>query len=416
MRRMADDPLQAKLFRQQAIAAIGQSALGEVVAALPPRAPAAAAVGVLACVLLVASTAVVHVPERIPAVGLLQPAGRITPVLAPRAGIVEAVAVADGHALRRGQRLLDIRAAGTDAPQSLLEAERRSLERELRTLDEESAADERAYGAAVAAADRRVAATHGRRDAAEAEARLLAERTGIAERRLARARRLLESGGIAAHQLDTLAADVVESRVAEAAALARQHSAGEEAERLSDELRQRRAAFDQRRLERERDRQRLHREVLRLGDRARSPVLASADGTAGALLVGEGSPVQAGQLLLQLFAADSELEAHLFVAADHAGRVRAGQRIELRLRAWPYALYGTLAATVRAVASVPVPAASLPNRLPVEGAVFEVRAEPDAGELADWPALGPGATFDTDVVIRRWPLYEWLLRAGRPGG
>ncbi|HEX5786690.1 MAG TPA: hypothetical protein VFY03_00815, partial [Woeseiaceae bacterium] len=64
---MAEGHLQAKLFRQQAIAGARRRALGEVVLALPPRAPFAAGVAALACILLVASTAIVRIPERIPA-------------------------------------------------------------------------------------------------------------------------------------------------------------------------------------------------------------------------------------------------------------------------------------------------------------------------------------------------------------
>jgi membrane fusion protein len=125
--------------------------------------------------------------------------------------------------------------------------------------------------------------------------------------------------------------------------------------------------------------------------------------------------VRSGQLLLQVFEADSELLAYIYLSADDRGRVNPGQAVDLRLHAYPYQLYGTLSATIVEVASVPVPAGDLPFMTGLRGTVIEVRARLDAGVLtAEWPRLGAGATFSADLVFARWPLYRWLLSSGRP--
>lgn len=411
---MTANPLHLKLFRSQAVDGDRQRWLGEVVVATPPSAPLAAAAALLACVLLGISAVVVRVPERIQAAGMMLPSGRMIRVLAPRAGIVNDIAVRDGERISEGQVLLGIQAAGAETGASGLAARRRSLERELRALDDEAGAAERAMRTAEADDRLRARLVRERIAAAAAEARLLQAQLDIAERKLERGRQLGAIGAVAAQQVDTLEAEALQAGVRRATADDKRYALERELAHIETDIRQRREAAGREDLQRARERERVRRELLDLADEQRTLVAAPAAGVAGGLVVAAGTAVRGGDLLLQLVEADAELQAHIYIGADDAGRVAVGKNIELRLRAYPYRLYGTYSATVRRISAVPLPADSLPLPLSATGAVYELRAVPDSSPGSpEWPLLVPGATFEAEVVTRRWPLYRWLLRGGR---
>lgn len=412
--RMTADSLHLKLFRPEALAGDRHRWLGEVVVATPPSAPAAAAAALLACLLLAVSAAVVRVPERIQAAGVMLPSGRIIRVLAPRAGIVSDVGVRDGDRIREGQVLLGIHAPGVDGAQSQLAARRRSLHRELAILDSEADAAARSMRAADESDRRRILLTRERIDAAGTEGRLLETRLEIAERKLERGQHLRSSGSIAAQQLDTLQAEALQAAVGHAAAGDKQYALERELLHIESGIQQRREAAAQQELRRSRDRERVRRELMALKDEERTLVTAPAAGVAGGFVVDAGATVSSGDLLLQLVEPDADLHAHIYIGADDAGRVQEGDTIELRLRAYPYRLYGTYSVTVQRVSAVPLPTDSAALPLPAGGAVYELLARPARRPgTAEWPLLAPGATFEAEVVTRRWRLYRWLLRGGR---
>jgi membrane fusion protein len=366
MHCMADRPLHLKLFRRQAIVRARQHWLGELLVAMPPRAPLAAVIAILACLLLAGSTVAISIPERIPASGVIMPTGRILKVLAPRDGTVTAVRVANGQHVEPGQALLEI-ASGDSGTESPWAARLRSLEREFAALDEEARSDAAATRRSIAGIERRIALNVERLESAAEEARLHRAQLAVATRHLARGQELLTAGSIAAHEVDTLATERLNRLVLQNAANDRRLALEEELALLAIERDQRISGAEQRRLRAERDHERLQRERLDLNAKTRTTVVAPGPGSAGAVLIGAGSSVRSGQLLLQVFEADSELFAYIYVSADDSGRVSRGQAIDLRLHAYPYQLYGTLSATIVEVASVPVPAADLPFMTGVRG-------------------------------------------------
>ena len=262
---------------------------------------------------------------------------------------------------------------------------------------------------------RRTALARERIDTAASEALLLEEREALALRQLSRALRVASAGGLAEHQLDALQADVLEAGLERNAALQRRFALRQELESLHAEQQQRQAEFEQRRLRRAQDRERLQRDLLAKSEELNSAVTAPADGVVAGLLVTEGETVRAGQMLLQLYEPGDELQAYLYISADSALRVHRGDVLELRLRAYPYPLYGTWSATVTAVSAVPAPAEVLVPAAGLPGELYELRAALHReSPLADLPLPGPGATFDAELVHARWPLYRWVQRRAGP--
>lgn len=413
MHCMAARSLHLKLFRRQAVDSVRQRWLGEVVVATPPTSAVTVVIAAGACVALCVSSVTIRVPEHLQAAGVMLPAGRIIRVLAPRAGIVGDIAVQDGDSIHPGQALLRIMSPDAAGGGSSLDGRWRSLERELAVLDDETAVAERAMRMAEENNHRRAALARRQFDAAGTEAALLTAQLEIAKRQLERGRRLGASGGIATQQLDTLTAGVLQARLRLAAAGDKRYALERELTLLDEELRQLKEVAAQQDLRRARDRERVQRDLLDLADERRTVIVAPGGGVAG-VVVAQGATVRSGELLLQIVERDADLQAHIYISADDAGRVQEGQAIELRLRAYPHRLYGTWSATVQHVSMVPLPADSLPLPLSGAGSVYELRAVPDRASGTDsWPLVAPGATFEAEVVTRRWPLYRWLLRGGR---
>jgi len=138
------------------------------------------------------------------------------------------------------------------------------------------------------------------------------------------------------------------------------------------------------------------------------------DGAVAGLSVRAGSLVQAGQILMTLHDPRDVLEAYLYVSADNAGMIELGQAVELQLRAYPHQLFGTHTATITSVSAVAIPMHEIDAGLAIAGPVFEIRAALASTTIQargnTWSLL-PGTVFSADLIRRRWPVYQWLLRS-----
>ncbi len=119
---------------------------------------------------------------------------------------------------------------------------------------------------------------------------------------------------------------------------------------------------------------------------------------------------------MTLYKVDSELEAWLYLPSGKAGQLRAGQKVHLRLDAYPHEMLGTISAVVSNVSTIALLASDLAVPLPINGPVFEVRASIADDSIdalgSSWP-LSPGTSFQADVIRQRFRLYQWLLRSIR---
>jgi membrane fusion protein len=406
-----------QLFRRAAVETHKQRWLGDVQVGRAPGAGAAvlAALGVAA--LLGIALTLVEVPERVSAAGAMMPAKKLLNVHSPRAGVVAELAVANGERVERGQRLLIINGGVPGTSRSSpnrqrVDSLRRELALSIAASDQallEQRSDVEALRFRQQLGREKLAALD--EEVATRDAQLLLDR-----RRLQRVEELSNKGVLPAQSVDEQTHAVLQSRAARHATLQRQLELREMLASLARQLQQRVSSRTTILLRREREQESLERQILELEEQSATAVTAPGSGKVAGVLVQNGDPVAAGQRLLTVFEPDSELQAYLYISADDAGRIRAGQRIELQLQAFPYQLYGTLAANVVAVSAVPIPSGSLDIEVPIPGAVFEIRAAlstADASER-DWlDRLGPGTSFRADLIANRWPLHLWLLGSGR---
>lgn len=411
---MPADSLHVKLFRRQAVDASRFRALGRLPVITSPGLHVAAGSAVIAGILIVAAAVIIEVPERVRVDGVLFSEGKLLAVQATRAGVISGLAVRDGDWVHRGQRLLRIGEQQPAAQQlSALASQRLSLQRELELLTTESNNEYRQAEVQLTVATQQLRLTAARLDIAADELDSRQQFYDVRSRRLTRAAELLQLNAIASAEYDELREAELEARAARQAA--EQAVIALRSERLAGEQRVSWLSADLGRIEARwaAAREDLLRQLVVLEHAASEPVISPDGGVVAALLVRNGSAVRPGELLLHVADPENPLEAYLYPGTELAGRIRPGQRVELRLHAYPYQRFGTLSGTVSFVAATPVPAAAAGVAATIAGNVYEVRAhiEPAARRAyAPWSQLPNGASFTADIVRDRWPLYRWAMR------
>ncbi len=403
------------LFREDALQSKRYRWLGPVSVITPPSAFVALVLVVVAGLLLLLAAVTIEIPERVHAIGMLLPADKLLKVRAQRAGWVEQLAVANGNTVVKGQalmRLTDRQHAPRRRPQL---AERiASLQREIELLDDLTSREVDTARSQLKLNRRRQKLLRQRLLVAEHEHESWRHQAAIYQDRAMRVAELLESGAIAEHRVQELAAVAFQAEATSQSAWQRILTFRDDLALLEQQL-----LLDSVRPETLRAQANMRREVI-MRDIAVSELLSEVEVTApdGGLIAGlnvrTGDYVNAGQVLLTLHDPASRLEAYLYVGTDDAGFIEVGQHVELQLQAFPHQLYGTQTAIVTSVSGVAQPGEEIGGMLSIRGAVFEIRAslvvssQHGGGGIR---ALPPGTSFRADLIRRRWPLYRWLLRS-----
>lgn len=118
-----------------------------------------------------------------------------------------------------------------------------------------------------------------------------------------------------------------------------------------------------------------------------------------------GAVVTPAQALLVVVPESDEVEIEALVANKDAGFVREGQRAEIKLDAYPFTRYGTVAATVRRLSRDAVADEQ-------QGLVFKAGVQLDQPFLASGDArlpLGPGMTAAVEIKTGSRRVIEYLL-------
>ena len=414
-RQQKHAPIMTPLFREAALAAERYQCFGPVVVVTPPSAMLTLWVSMLAVAFLIASTRLIEIPERARAVGILLPANGLLKVRARRAGWVERLSVENDTPVERGQLLMWL-SDGQQAPDRRPESTLRiaSLNNELDLLEITLAQDLRAAEARRLVSRRRLELIRSQLLAAEQEVRTRSNRAEVEQRRARRVAALANAARIANQTADEHAARALAAEAETHLATQRVLALRDEIAALEHAISEAAAMPELLRTSTQMRRETLLREIARSELLSAIEVTAPDDGKVAGLAVRAGSYVQAGQVLLTLYDPGAPLEARLYVSADNAGFIRIGQPVELRLRAYPHQLVGTVPAVVTAVSGVAIPARETAAGPALSGPVFEIRAalanDSVAGHGAVWQ-LPPGTSFEADLIRRRWPLYRWLWRS-----
>jgi membrane fusion protein len=396
------------LFRDEALQARRHSWLGEVVLDQPTSARMLALGLTLACVGVVSVLTFGDYTRRTRVAGQLVPTQGLATVVAPVAGVVTELVAQEGNRLLAGQVVLQVRVPGATRG---VEDTRASVEQSVLARIEgvraaHRAQQQRLQAQAAALADQlRLAEGELLQLQAEQETRRHQHR--LSRLALERFRQLhadryvtdlqvQQQENLVLETLGTLQSlQRLEATVAQRVAQLRQGLVDVPIERAAAQALSKRevAALEQERVE--------------LRARGESVVKAPIAGSVGALFVHNGQAVQAGQPLLALLPAHSQLEAHLTVPGAAIGFVSPGDAVLLRYAAYPYQKFGQHSGRVLRISRNAL-AAGEGGGEPGFRVIVALDRQSVRAIGLERP-LRPGLIVEADILGERRRLWEWLV-------
>ncbi|WP_145569163.1 HlyD family efflux transporter periplasmic adaptor subunit [Yersinia mollaretii] len=152
-------------------------------------------------------------------------------------------------------------------------------------------------------------------------------------------------------------------------------------------------------------------------------ITAPIDGVLTGIMGLTGNNIRAAQELASVVPTSGRAEVEIFAAAESIGELREGQAVRLRFDAYPYQWFGQYDGTVTSISTTAISSDSDERGLATERAdqpplrYFQIRISPQNNTVLlagkTYP-LRPGIGVETDIFIRKRPLYEWLLLPLKP--
>jgi len=310
--------------------------------------------------------------------GLVRPSGETRVINASQGGVVRQLLVQPNQSVKRGQQLALLDPADLKGRQQALGQGLLGLEQQRQALQAQGVAAE---------------------GAAELEVTKARAALQLAATEYARYRQLMASGAGSVQQMQEKAAanSVATANLAQAERAVSQQRARTAAElaQLSRQLMSTRA-----------DQSQVNRDLR--GTQVSAPV----DGVVLSLgLRNPGQVVAKGEELARIAPSESGLVARVLVPGQEIANLRKGQRAELKVAACPYPDFGTLAATVIAIA----PDAST-QATGSAGYGFEVLLQPMRNVLQAGGRrceLRQGMELEAAITTRQETVLSFVLRKAR---
>lgn len=164
-----------------------------------------------------------------------------------------------------------------------------------------------------------------------------------------------------------------------------------------------------------RDLAQLERERLQVQASGELLVKAPVDGLVATRLIERGQVVQAGQPLLSLLPAGSELQAQLLVPSRAVGFIEPGDSVVLRYQAFPHQKFGHYMGTVIRVsrnALSPQGLGTLIGNVQAGEPYYRVLVKLSEQSIMAYgksEPLRPGMLVEADILGETRKLYEWVL-------
>lgn len=351
--------------------------------------------------------------------GVLSPDRGLLRVAAPALGQVDQIAAQPGQPVKRGDRLmrLQVDAVGQVAPgstglQASFEARRKSLA-EARQLAAEQAREQ------LAGLQSRLRARLQAQAQLAEQARQLQARVRLAQQSLQRQQALKDQAFVAEAALEPQQSVLLGLQAESLALEAQRETLAAEVAALQAETRE----LPLKTAGRDGELAREDAEVAELAAREEAQastrqlwVHAPADGVLTALHASPGQPVSAGAVLASVTPAASSLQAQLFAPSSAVGFLNPGQVVRLRIRAYPFAKFGSVPGRLLSVDQAPVDPSVLAWQQGETGAGsagrYRVLVSLPAPEVVVGPELRrpllAGMEVDAEVLLERRRLVEWL--------
>lgn len=407
------------LFRPEALAERQNQWLGTVMLQSGQIYAVSAWLALLAVAALAALLVFGSFTRKTPATGWLAPPQGLSRIVAPQPGLVSAIAVREGMAVKKGAPLLTISA---EVQSEALVATRQEIVQRLASRRDSMVGSKATQGALFIQqqrdADRRVQALTAELRFSDKEIALQRSRLELSRQMLARETEMRARGLIPLPRLQRTKQDELD-QAGRLQAMERARSGLERdlvtAKGQVGELPLRRDATIG---EIDRSVSGLEQELAEAEARRKIVLTAPEDGVVSSLQAELGGAVGTAVPLLTIVPANTLLQAHLYVPSRGVGFLKPGQKVQLRLQAFPYQKFGFQEGTVVAVSR----SASSPSELPqhLAGATGAAAGEPVYRVTVDMPRqsvqaygsatpLQAGMKVDADIFIESRRLIEWVF-------
>jgi membrane fusion protein len=347
--------------------------------------------------------------------GVIAPVHGVVRIVAPQAGVVQALAVAEGETIDAGATIItlaDARVSDRHEAVGLAIASR--LADRFQALSLQRAQVLSAMRSEQALISRRRAALDREASLLGNELATQSRRGDLARHALDRAVDLARTGFVSPAGVDRERDAVLENesrieamrrtragllREAEGADLEAQ-SAYARAQSQVAAIDAQLAALDQERVERQLQ--------------YRATIVSPTPGFVATILVEPGQAIAAGTTVATLIPADDRLEAQLFAPSRSIGFVRSGQEVLVRFLAYPHQKFGSHPARIVAIASSPLPPPEM-GYVPPDGTrepLYRIKAALKSQTISAYGRSEPlqaGMQVEADIQLDRRRLIEWIF-------
>lgn len=140
-------------------------------------------------------------------------------------------------------------------------------------------------------------------------------------------------------------------------------------------------------------------------------IVAPFDGKITSVTAHIGERVAAGQQIAVLVPQSATARIELLSPSNSLGEIVNGQRVKMRLAAYPYQWYGKISGVIEAISEAPINMTS-PARAKTDNSeknLFQIIIRPELAKQQTNISLLPGMEVETEIYVKTRKIYEWLF-------
>ena len=349
--------------------------------------------------------------------GVLVPVHGLARIVAPQAGVVTDIFVAEGAKVKKGAPLI---ALSSEMQNEALGSTREEIVRRIVSRRDSTAASHQVQQQLF---DQQAADLRKRLDALTVEQEHLVREIGLQRARVqigdsavGRARAMRAQDLIPLPRLQRAEQENIDDKSKLEAMERSQFTLQREQIQIEATLREMPMRRQTQLAEIDRNVSALDQELAEAESRRKIVISAPYDGVVTSLQAEKGSSAQANIPLMSVVPAGSDLQASLYGSSRAIGFVKPGQKVSIRYQAFPYQKFGAYAGTVTSVSKSAINPAELPQQLaglyaPAES-LFRINIRLDrqtATAYGEPAALQAGMQLEADVITDTRRLIEWMF-------
>ena len=401
------------LFRESAVAAQREQALGSVLLIQPlsTRILTIVALFIAASLVALAFWGAYTRKERVK--GFLVPTRGLIKVFPRESGIITLKHISEGQRVAKGEPLFVItleRPAGeTTENQTTAIARLRerqlSLEGELRQTDNIAVLETQTQ-------QQRIRAVEAELTQLWREISTQQQRIAAAEKSFSRFRKLQSEGIASEEQAQEKQKDLLTEQATLQAQQRTQINLSQESQTLRSQIAAAELRTKTQRATVERNLSLVAQELAMYESRRTYVITAPEDGIATALLADRGQAINPNQPLVSLLPIEASLEAHLLVPSKSIGLLSANQTVLLRQEAFPHERFGTQTGHIAEISKTLILPGETTLPVQLEEPAFRVTVRLDTQSVKAYGKEFPlqaGMLLDADIWLDKRKFYQWLL-------